>query len=207
MKSVLCYGDSNVWGYISGTDAERYDNLTRFTGILQNMLGEDYAVIEEGMPGRTCCADDISKTMGNKNGSIFFPQCVYSHLPLDYVVLLLGTNDLKKDLNTSAKDCALAIENKYILPLQAGFDGKIKQIPQIIIIAPAKISDGSWGIFEGADTESKNFNTEYKLIAEKHNCIFVDNANLENGVDKIHLTAQSHKILSQKLFDAIKNDF
>ena len=205
MKKILCYGDSNTWGYISGSKNERYDENTRFTKLLQKILGNDFEIIEEGLPGRTCGADDIKEYFGNVNGSLYFSQCVYTHSPLDFVVILLGTNDLKSKFDRMAKNCADDLENLYIKPLKNCFGDKITKVPQIIIVAPAKISDGCYGKFENANIKSRDFYKEYKDISEKNNCYFVDNTGLENGIDCVHLTAKSHKLLAEKIANLISD--
>ena len=52
MRRILCYGDSNTWGYIPASGA-RYEPDVRWTGVAQRLLGSDYTLIEEGMNGRT----------------------------------------------------------------------------------------------------------------------------------------------------------
>ena len=52
MKTILCFGDSNTWGY-NPENRQRFGPEERWTGILRNSLGEDYRVIEEGLNGRT----------------------------------------------------------------------------------------------------------------------------------------------------------
>ena len=54
MKNILCYGDSNTWGYIPGTGG-RYPRDIRWTGRMAKALGEDYYVLEAGLSGRTQC--------------------------------------------------------------------------------------------------------------------------------------------------------
>ena len=43
---ILCYGDSNTWGYISGSDRQRYGIGERWTSILKELLGNNYEIIE-----------------------------------------------------------------------------------------------------------------------------------------------------------------
>ena len=92
MKRILCFGDSNTWGW-NPANKERFDENSRWTGILKNKLGENYDIIEEGLNGRTTVWDDPIE--GYKNGKKHLPSCLESHRPLDIVVLMLGTNDLK----------------------------------------------------------------------------------------------------------------
>ena len=201
MKRILCYGDSNTWGYIPSSDHERYPIDVRYPRVLSSLLGKEYEVIEEGLPGRTVMSDNIIDLIGNRNGLLEFGQAVYSALPLDYIVIMLGTNDLK--FSRSAKQCAEALE-PYIYRINKKLGGRMKCNPKIIIVAPSIIGTGL--IEEGirVDLESLNFNKEYQYIAEKNNCIFIDNEGLVTGSDKIHLTVESHIHLAHKLYKVIK---
>jgi len=84
---VLCYGDSNTWGYMPAK-ATRYRLNQRWTGILQKSLRVKFEVIEEGLNSRTTDIDDPKRT--GKNGSNYLVPCLGSHFPLDVVVLMLG---------------------------------------------------------------------------------------------------------------------
>ena len=91
-KTILCYGDSNTWGY-DPVNACRYDRNIRWPGVLQKELGQAYYVKEEGLCGRTTVWDDPVE--GHKNGLKQLTPILHSHCPLDLVVIMLGTNDLK----------------------------------------------------------------------------------------------------------------
>ena len=201
MKRILCYGDSNTWGYIPSSDHERYPIDVRYPRVLASLLGNGYEVIEEGLPGRTIISDDIVDLVGNRNGLLEFGQAVYSALPLDYIVIMLGTNDLK--YHRTAKECAKALE-EYIYRVNLKIGGRMKCNPRIIIAAPA--IDGKELIENGVNVyqESLNFNKEYQEVAKKNGCIFVDNEGLSTGSDKIHLDINSHRLLANKLYQAIK---
>ena len=56
-RRVLCYGDSNTYGYDPARDG-RYGEDERYPRVLQHLLGSEWAVIEEGLPGRTAVFDD-----------------------------------------------------------------------------------------------------------------------------------------------------
>ena len=92
MKTVLCYGDSNTFGYIPETGM-RYPRDIRYPGRLKKLLGDEYDVIEEGCNGRTTIHDD--PVDGWKNGLDYLKPCLNSHKPVDFVILMLGSNDLK----------------------------------------------------------------------------------------------------------------
>ena len=102
-KTVLCYGDSNTYGYIPETGM-RYPKEIRYPGKLQLLLGDDYLVIEEGCNGRTTIHDDPED--GWKNGLDYLKPCLNSHKPVDIVILMLGSNDLKDTFHLSAEEIA-----------------------------------------------------------------------------------------------------
>ena len=102
MKHILCYGDSNTHGYIPG--GGRYDDDTRYTGILAKLLGSDYRIIEEGLNSRTSSFDDPFEPY--KNGMDCLVPCLDSHKPLDLTILMLGSNDMKIYFSPSVEKIA-----------------------------------------------------------------------------------------------------
>ena len=94
MKTILCYGDSNTYGYNPVTGG-RWSEDIRWTGRLQQLLGDEYKVIEEGCNGRTTMYKAPGE--GWKSGLEYLKPCLNSHKPVDAVVMMLGTNDLKMD--------------------------------------------------------------------------------------------------------------
>ena len=98
MKTILCYGDSNTYGY-NPSNGFRYPENVRWTGRLQSALGEGYKIIEEGCNGRTTIFDDPLE--GWKNGLGYLRPCLNSHKPVDIVIMMLGSNDLKETFHAS----------------------------------------------------------------------------------------------------------
>ena len=91
MKNILCYGDSNTWGCKPGVLTRLPANV-RWTGVLAEMLGDDYRVIEDGINGRSTAWDDPSNLC--RNGISGLGYSLYRSKPLDLVIVMLGTNDL-----------------------------------------------------------------------------------------------------------------
>ena len=108
MKTILCYGDSNTWGHNPITQA-RYPLEQRWVTLLARDLGSAYLVIPEGLNGRTTVWPDPVKGKYKSGKSTLIP-ILESHHPLDLVVLMLGTNDLKHRFGLSAWDIACSAQ-------------------------------------------------------------------------------------------------
>lgn len=102
-KRIVCYGDSNTWGYDAVTDG-RFPEEVRWTGKLQELLGEEYCIIEEGLCGRTTVFEDPLNE--GLNGLTYLYPCLMSHGPLDLLVIMLGTNDSKERFSATPKNIA-----------------------------------------------------------------------------------------------------
>ncbi len=93
MKTILAFGDSLTWGAdpVSGM---RHPAELRWPNVLQSKLGGGVEVIAEGLGGRTTCYDDHTGPACRK-GAKALQVALGSHMPLDLVIIMLGTNDLK----------------------------------------------------------------------------------------------------------------
>ena len=136
-KRILCYGDSNTWGYMP--TGGRYDDETRWPMRMQRLLGEEYTVIEEGLNGRTTVFDDPVEG-GYKSGAAYLPVCLMSHSPLDAVIIMLGSNDTKQRFGMNAKTIGEGIMQLVRLTKLYGFNAN-GEPPRIIIAAPAPFLD------------------------------------------------------------------
>lgn len=207
MKTILCYGDSNTYGYIPETGM-RYPRNIRYPGVLQELLGDEYTVIEEGCNGRTTIHDDPID--GWKNGLDYLQPCLYSHKPVDIVILMLGSNDLKATFRLSAQEIA-AGAGMLVDVIKSFTAEKQGFIPKIILVSPPEIGAGIktspfYGAFyESAVEESKRFPGYYRKVADDKGCIFFDAAQYiyPSDFDSLHLTPDGHRLLAQKLSELI----
>ena len=207
MKTVLCYGDSNTYGFVPGTGG-RYPRDIRYPGRLQLLLGEDYYVVEEGCNGRTTIHDDPVE--GWKNGKDYLIPCLHSHRPVDIVILMLGSNDLKETFHLTAEQIA---ESAGVLVgmIQTYTAEKQGFVPKIILVSPPEIGSGIkmspfYGSFsERAIEESKLFPKYYKDVADRMGCIFFDAAKYvyPSETDSLHLIPAGHIILAEKLSEIV----
>lgn len=192
MKSVLCYGDSNTWGCDPVTQ-ERFGLDVRWPGILRTELGADYWVVEEGLSGRTTVWDDPIE--GDKNGKTQLPSVLYTHHPIDLVMIMLGTNDLKMRFSVPAYDIASGAGVLVDLINISG-SGPNGGAPQALLIAPPPIATLTEfaAMFEGADAKSKLFAQEYSRVAKVMGCHFLDAGAtiVSSEQDGIHFDAPEH---------------
>lgn len=206
MKNILCYGDSNTFG-LDGKTGNRFTYNKRWTGILQNLLGDDYYIIEEGLGGRTTVWDDPIELY--KNGRTYLIPCLNSHMPLDLVIIMLGTNDLKKRFDVPASDIVQAME-VLIKDIELSECGVDEKSPEILLIAPiiieglTKLSD----MLEGGVEKSKKLPKLYENLAKKHgigylDCNTVVKVCMEDGV---HFDNLSHRAFAKELAKKIINE-
>ncbi len=197
MKRILCYGDSNTWGYNPVTQ-DRFDKYERWTGQLSQALGGNYDVIEEGLNGRTTVWDDPIE--GYKNGREYLIPCLESHKPLDLVITFLGVNDLKKRFSLSAYDVA---EGAGVLVqiVQKSNVGIMDGAPQVLLIAPPPVGKltAYAEMFEGAEAKSQKFAEHYQRVETELGCPFLDTSVVINSsdLDGIHFDQSEHAKLGR----------
>lgn len=191
MKTILCYGDSNTWGYNPATE-DRYPLAQRWTSALAHELGPEYQVIAEGLNGRTTVWPDPVEAE-YKSGKTYLLPCLESHHPVDLVVLMLGTNDLKHRFGLSAWDIARSagtlVEQIFLTPW-----GPEGMPPEVLLLAPppTRATGTRFGdMFAGADKTSQDLGRCYRQIAEEFGCDFLDTATVirSSPVDGIHFDA------------------
>jgi lysophospholipase L1-like esterase len=204
MKQVLCFGDSNTWGWIPGTGG-RFPREARWPGVMAAALGAEYAVIEEGLNGRTTVFDDATRDY--RNGRHYLVPCLESHHPLDLVIVFLGVNDLKARFGLSAVDIAdgAALLLRLIRSSESGAAGKA---PPVLLVSPplaGPFTDYA-ELFTGAAEKSRGLSAAYKRVADELGAAFFDAATLivSSDRDGIHLEAGEHAKLGRALADHVR---
>jgi lysophospholipase L1-like esterase len=200
MKTILCYGDSNTWGYDPATGG-RLDIDARWPGVLRRESGNGYHVIEEGLPGRTTVWDDPIEQ--HKNGKTYLLPCIYSHTA-DLVIILLGTNDLKHRFSLTAFDIAQGAKllASLVMKSNAGPDWSA---PRALLIAPPPVTKLSFfaEMFKGALEKSLEFGKYYALAARECGCHYLDAGEYIQSGDKdgIHFEKGEHEKLGKAVAD------
>lgn len=206
-RSVLCFGDSNTWGAVPVAD---WDSIARFapherwTGVLQQRLGPAWQVIAEGLPARTTVLDDPVDGP-HFSGITYLRPCLLSHTPLDGIVLMLGTNDLKRRFNLVAEDVAVGIDR--LLKEIKNSDTLVGGMDNVLVICPPplKIRGVFSVMFEGGDAKSQTLAPYLQEIALSHGARFLDAGAIivSSEIDGIHLDLGEHRKLGEAVAEVI----
>jgi lysophospholipase L1-like esterase len=201
LRTILCFGDSNTYGAVptlAVAGRHRFAPGRRWTGILRRLLGSDWEVVEEGHPSRTTVWDDPIEGW-NKNGLKALPICLESHMPIDIVLIMLGTNDLKQRFNASPRDVTDAVE-VLVKTVQRSETGRGGAAPGVMLVAPPPMQEVGWigEIFRGGAAKSRELGTRFKEVAERCGAAFLDAGTVveSSAVDGIHLDEDAHRALA-----------
>jgi lysophospholipase L1-like esterase len=199
-RSILCYGDSLTWGWIpveEGSPTRRYPFEHRWTGAMLGHLGSGYRIIEEGLSARTTSADDPNDP--RLNGSQYLPSAIASHLPLDLVIIMLGTNDTKPFFNRAPYDIAYGMAKLVGQVLtSAGGIGTPYPAPKCLVVAPPPLRPIPHpyfqGMFGGGHEKSAQLGKLYRDMADFMKVDFLNAGDLitTDGCDGIHFTVQNN---------------
>jgi lysophospholipase L1-like esterase len=209
-KVVLCYGDSNTWGQSDDKNVYgRYASNARWTGKLQGLLGDGYYIIEEGLGGRTTNLEHPNPTKRSRNGLTYFNPCLISHSPLDLVVIMLGTNDLKIQYARSAVEIANTLK-LFIDEVKVNAPNT-----KTLLVSPIFIDDTAPrfteyydGIYDKESAQkSRQIGKEVERVASETGSLFFDASTVAKaGKDGIHFDQQSHASLAKALAEIIKSE-
>ena len=207
MKSILAFGDSLTWGFRAG-EWTRHAHEDRWPNVLAAGLKGGARVIEEGMNGRTTVFPDPTEG-AERNGAVALPMLLTTHQPLDLVIIMLGTNDLKYAHRCTAFDAALGMERliKQIKHFDYNSD---YQIPKILIMSPPCLvpTKDEWfiNLWGHALAESKLFAKHYARVAEEQGVDFFDAGTVAKAsdIDGGHLDATSTMAIGAALVPVVK---
>lgn len=208
MKNILCFGDSNTWGYTPGTGV-RYDLTQRWTGVMQAALGENYRVLEDGLNARTSVYEDPWSPW--RLGKEALPVSLVAQKPLDLLILMLGTNDLKfTDAYGAAKGAETLIGIAQMVQARKEsslvFPGGLKiLLVSPILLHPVVANDPYGTLRKGAD-ESLSFAKYYRHVAQATGVAFFDAATVAQPsvIDGVHMEPQSHRALGLALAKQVR---
>lgn len=206
LMRILCIGDSNTWGYIPGVGL-RHEK--RWTQLLREAFPDD-EIIEEGLCGRTA----ICMEAGWKElcGIESLKGILLSHAPIDLVIIMLGTNDLKTVFHANARYISDGLE-EYIKIIKNPYLWKRFLVPEILIVSPVELSEcivekeGTAGNFDRYSVEqSRLLAAEIEKVCREYQAEFLNASDYAkvSETDGIHLDSENHRRLSQGIAEKIK---
>ncbi|WP_092036109.1 GDSL-type esterase/lipase family protein [Methylobacterium pseudosasicola] len=220
-RRVLIYGDSNTWGYVASPDgqpARRYGRDQRWTGLLQQALGADYEVVEDGLNLRTTDLDgeawpDSIIRPDTVNGSKHLPVSIAANMPLDLVVIMLGTNDLQARYRRSPQqvaDAAAGLARQ--VQASSGGIGNAYPAPRVLLVSPVQVAPipiRGWSErYDGGREKSQHFAEAFAQAAAKARIPSFDAASAiggaAHGADGLHLSPADHRQLAAAIAPVIR---
>lgn len=219
-KKILVYGDSNTWGWIGVEEAfpsTRYADGERWAGVMAAELGSGYQVAVDGLTVRATNLDDSMDWNAIKadmfNGAKTLPAAIAREMPVDVLIIALGTNDLKVETNRSAEDIAEAIiEVARVAQGCAGGVAYHYGAPEVLVVSPAPVDDMPHpdfaAMFEGGKAKSEALGAALKTAADKAGIASFDaGAAVGNaqGADGLHMSRDQHAKLGKAIAEAVCN--
>jgi CubicO group peptidase (beta-lactamase class C family)/lysophospholipase L1-like esterase len=203
-RRILVFGDSNTWGWIpveQGFPTTRYGANTRWPGVARAALGHGFEIVEEGLNGRTTDLADpsVPLTGAGLDGSAYLPAAIASHLPLDLVVIMLGTNDLKSGFDRSTAEIAAGVGR--LAGIVRSMDQAVwtaYPAPKVLVVAPPPLTQTDKfpaEVFAGGSAKSLELAERYAAAAKQAGAEFLDAGALTaaDGVDGLHLSEAAHR--------------
>ena len=196
MRKILCFGDSNTYGF-NPKDGSRYDINTRWSGRLKNIC----EVTEAGCNNRTAFSDNPAGD--NFTGYKILPQYLKQHF--DYIFVQIGINDLQKSYNVNLNDFENVITKFFNLIKLYSTSSKV------IILAPCVIKENILNSYfklffdENSIEKSKLILPVYKKIAKQNNYTLVDLNEITDtsNIDGLHYEPEQHKIIYNTVIQLI----
>ena len=203
MKKVLCFGDSNTYGFVP-EKCTRYDKNTRWTGVLQALCGSDFSIIEGGCNNRTAFVDNPAGA--EQTGYKILPE-YFTKDYFDIVVLAIGINDLQLFFRPTLEEFEQGIEKLIKITKDLSPNAEIILVcPSKLDLAGIKSGVFSFQFDEISVEKSGKLSPIYKSLAEKYKCHFIDLNNIVDvsPLDGLHFSAESHKKIAENLYKNLK---
>ena len=210
MKTILAYGDSLTYGASPIPGGPRHEYEDRWPTALEVALDGKARVIAEGLGGRTTMHDDWSAN-ADRNGARILPTLLDSHSPLDLVLIMLGTNDIKPFLGRTAGEAGRGMA-RLVQVIRGHYAGRMLPAPAIILMSPPPIILGEWADMmdhfgpDDAIATSHSLAREYQKRATEQGVHFFDAGTVARTDirDGIHLDAANTRAIGTGVAPLVK---
>ena len=177
-RRLLCYGDSNTYGYDPRSYlGGRYPKSVRWTALL-NAGG--WKIINKGENGRSIPKLDQEIETA--------PQTVRG-IDTDILAVMLGSNDLLQCPDLAAEVCGERME-RFLRAVLTQTQGSAK----ILLVAPPPMKPGAWVSDPKTVEESRKLAGCYETTAHRLGIAFADAGvwGLELAYDGVHFSEKGH---------------
>ena len=187
MKTIVRFGDSNTWGYVPGSDGERYPRDVRWPARLAVALAGEAEVIPEGLNGRTATIE--SPVAEGRNGLPYLVPCLRSHAPVDLLVVYLGTNDAYW---LEALIVAGSI-GRLVKAARAAEAGPGRGAPEVLVVCPPPFAGYELG-------------PAYREVCGEIGCelLDLDGVAAYSGLDDTHLDEAGHAAVAEAVEERVR---
>ena len=203
MKTVLAFGDSLTWGSDPATGA-RHPEALRWPNVLEAALEGCARVIADGLRGRTTAYDEHLADC-DRNGARILPTVLYTHAPVDLVVIMLGSNDMKPHIAGTAVAALQGMRRLVTIVKNhvPGIEGA--RAPDVLIVAPPPLCETAdpffAAMFAGGVEQSAMLASLYADLADEADCGFFDAGSVARTApaDGVHIDGENTRALGKAL--------
>ena len=202
MKKILCFGDSNTFGF-NPHNGSRYDETSRWSGIVKQKAADfGYEITEAGANNRTAFCNNPAGSL--YTGYKILPEYL-KNKQFDKIILAVGINDLQKIYNITSDEFEQGMKYFVSLARQKAPES------QIILFSPSHIrsnilnSNFRFLFDENSVEKSKQITPVYKKIAKEFKCEFFDLNYLvkTSDIDGLHYEIEAHKTIAENVIKLI----
>ena len=193
-KRIMAFGDSNTF-LPDGSN-------TCWPSLFKSKNPTQLDIINEGFNGRTTKYD-----AGEYNGLSVIRGKLATHMPLDYVVIMLGTNDLKSIYGPTCID-EIIDGLGQIIDMVEIYGGGAKPI----LVAPPPLGEVISGNLTGSQKWIQPLTSKCYMLALNRDIRFVDLNNTINcrkdlEPDKVHLNVIGRQKVADAVWAILQDDF
>jgi lysophospholipase L1-like esterase len=207
MKTVLCFGDSLTWGSDAQTGG-RHAREDRWPNVLAAGVGHNVDVVTDGLRGRTTAYDEHLADC-DRNGARILPTVLYTHAPLDLVILMLGANDMKPHIAGTAL-AAMQGMRRCVEIVKINAMRSASPTPLVLIVAPPPLCETAdpefSAMFAGGVEQSRMLASFYRDLADEQGVDFFDAGTVATTtpIDGVHLDAENTRAVGRALTPIVK---
>ena len=191
--TVICFGDSNTWGY-DPTTGRRYPAESRWVDLLSRMTGWD--TVNVGLNGRQIPHTEAEKAelfaLLDKAAAGDFKAPVK-------LWILLGANDIQSNLGFRAEDVCTRMKNLLLdlLMQEPVQDGTV----ELRVLGPARTKVGSWSDAYMVEELRRAGGTLYRLMCKELGIAYIDlgTEDIELSTDGDHFSPAGHQAVAELL--------